>query len=247
MVTFRIDDIGASSKYYNQHGEKTFFWKGIPFFYFPLANFWFFKRMRPFKKWGHYEELTVHEWQEILAVFKENNIVPIIAITAAWVDAHNTLIPFPEKFPQQAALLKEAFLKNEIIIANHGLTHCIVGRHLPRFFGSNRKFHREFWPKLEQSVHTEHIQKSQVILEGYFEKMIEIFVPPGNVWSKKTYQALRETHIKTIIANHYLLDSDEPLQDIEFKDDTYIFFNFHDRELKLYGKEWLKEKINSYS
>lgn len=246
MVTFRIDDIGASSKQYNQHGKKTFSWKGIPFFYFPLANFWFFKKIKPFKKWGVYEELGAGEWQNILAVFKEKNIIPIIAITAAWADDHNILIPFPEKFPQQAALLKEAFLQNEIIVANHGLTHCVIGKHLPLLFKSNRKFHREFWPYLNDKVHEEHILKSQDILEKYFEKPIEIFAPPGNVWSKKTYQAIKNTNIRKVISKRYMLDCSKPMDGIEFINDKN-YFNFHDRELKLHGKEWLKKKINLYS
>jgi hypothetical protein len=207
-----------------------------------LANFWFFKRTRPFKKWGPYEELTSDEWQTFLDIFKKNDIVPIIAVTACWVDEKNNLIPFPEKFPQEAAILKKAFLSDEIIIANHGLTHCIVGKHLPRLFSSNRQFHREFWPYLKQAWHTEHIRKSQNILENYFGRPIEIFVPPGNVWSKKTYQAMKNTSLKKVISNKYMLDYDEPMDGIEFIDDK-DYLNFHDRELKLFGIPWLLNKI----
>ncbi len=59
-ITFRIDDIGASTKQFEQYGR----WK--------FANFWFLKRIWPFKKWGPYQELTDKEWQEILAVFKKH-------------------------------------------------------------------------------------------------------------------------------------------------------------------------------
>jgi len=242
-MIIRIDDIGASTKKFNQHGKKLFKWKDFPVFYFPLANFWFFKRIWPFKEWAPYGELTKGEWEVLLKIFKESNMKPIIAITACWVDEKNNLIPFPEKFPEEADILKRAFKNDEIIIANHGLTHCVVGKHLPNFWKSNRQFHREFWPYLDEKIHNEHIMKSQEILEKYFEKPIEVFVPPGNVWSKKTYEALKETNIKKVMSKNYMLDSNEKMETIDFIDDKKDFFNLHDMELKVYGPKWLKEKI----
>lgn len=243
MSTFRIDDVGASTKYYNQHGKKVFKWRGLPIFYYPLANVWFFKRAWPFKQWAPYEEITKEEWLSFLEIFASYNIAPIISITAAWVDKSSVLAPFPEKFPGQAGVLKEALQRDRIVVANHGLTHCVVGEHLPRFWRSNRKEHREFWPHLPQEVHTEHILRSQEILEGFFERPITLFVPPGNVWSQKTYQALLKTNIKKVISGRYMMDSNQPMQGIEFVSDRQGFFNFHDRELKLHGKEWLLLKM----
>ncbi|MCL5010727.1 MAG: polysaccharide deacetylase family protein, partial [Patescibacteria group bacterium] len=179
-MTFRIDDIGASSKRFEQHGR----WR--------IGNFWFLKRLWPFKKWGPYKELTAGEWERILSVFEKQGIIPIVAITACWVEKDGSSIPFPEKFPQEAEILKRAFSTNKIIVANHGLTHCVVGKHLPKFAESNRRFHREFWPDLSRETHTGHVVKSQEILENFFEKPITIFVPPGNVWSKKTCEALQK-------------------------------------------------------
>jgi len=231
MIVFRIDDIGASSKLYNQHGR----WR--------IGSFWFLKRIWPFKKWGPYKELTVGEWKDILNVFVEHQVVPILAITAVWVERDSSLTPFPEKFPEQAKFLKQAFLNNKIVIANHGLTHCVVGKHLPRFFSSNRKYHREFWSYLPQSIHTEHIIKSQAILEGFLEKQINIFVPPGNVWSQKTYKALKETNIKKVISNRCMADYAEEMEDIEFINDLDDSIVLHDRDLKLKGKKWLNELL----
>ena len=241
-MLFRIDDIGASTKEYNQHGKKLFQWRSIPVFYFPFSDIWFFKRIWPFKKWAPYEELTAEEWQVFLEIFEKNNITPIIAITACWVDEKNILIPFPKKFPEEATALKKAFLNGKIIVANHGLTHCVVGKHLPSYLKSNRKFHREVWPYLDEKIHEEHILKSQSILENFFEKPIKIFVPPGNVWSRKTYQAMRNTSIKKVISNRYMLDCDKSMDGIEFINDKN-YFNFHDRELKLLGTSWLLDKI----
>lgn len=232
MVTFRIDDIGTSSKYYNQHAKKRW------------LNVWFLKRIPPFAKWAVYNELSEGEWQRFLDIFEKHNIKPIISVTACWVDKNSNFIPFPEKFPAQAGLLKKAFLNDKIIIANHGLTHCVVGKHLPRFFGSNRKYHREFWGYLPQRVHNEHIIESQTILENFFGRQIEIFVPPGSIWSVKTYLALKQTNIKKVISKNYMMDSEQDMEGIKFIDDRQDFFNFHDRELKLYGENWLLKKIN---
>lgn len=242
----RIDDIGASTKYYNQHGKKWFRVFGKKIIYFPLANFWFFKRISPFKKWAKYEELTPDEWLDFMKFFKENRIVPIVAVTATWVDDKFNLTPFHEKFPEEARLLKEAFSGGEIIIANHGLTHCIVGKHLPRFFSSNREYHREFYSYLDQSWHHEHIKKSQEILEAFFERPVEIFVPPGNIWSVKTYNAIKETNIKRVMCNKFMEDSDVKLEDLEFIIDGDNQLVIHDRDMKLFGVRWLNSKLKKY-
>jgi hypothetical protein len=63
-MIFRIDDIGASTKHFNQHGQKWFKLFGKKLIYFPLANFWFFKRIPPFRKWAKYDELTALEWKK---------------------------------------------------------------------------------------------------------------------------------------------------------------------------------------
>ncbi len=236
-MRIRIDDIGASTKHFNQHGKKVFRYKGIPFFYFPFANIGFFKRIWPFRGWAKYDELTVEEWQNILVVCEQQRVQPIVAITATWVDEHSRLIPFPEKFPEEAAFLKMAAQNKQIVLANHGLTHCIVGKHLPQFWHSNREMQREFWPESDQSLHDEHIAGAQKILEDFFEMPITIFVPPGNVWGYKTYRALQKTNIRTVISKNYMLDSDAHMEGIEFIDDKHDI-NIHDRELKLYGPQW---------
>ncbi len=243
LPIFRIDDIGASTKYYNQHGQKWFTLFGKRILYFPFSNFWFFKRIKPFRKWAKYEELTKQEWETFLNIFEKHSIVPVVAITATWVDENSNLIPFHEKFPEEAEFLKDAFRDGKVKIANHGLTHCIVGKHQPRFFSSNRKFWREFYPWLDQEIHDTHIQKSQEILENFFEKPITIFVPPGNVWSIKTYNALKKTSVVEVMSARYIQDSDQEMDGISFRKDDDNVFAFHDRELKLFGAKWLLDAI----
>ncbi len=240
---FRIDDIGASTKHFNQHAKKRIRLFGRIPFYVPFANIWFLKRIEPFRGWAKYDELTAGEWRAFLEIFKRHGIIPIIAVTACWVERNGTLVPFPQKFPEEAAVLKEAVVDNRIIIANHGLTHCVVGKHLPRFWGSNRQFHREFLPELSKELHRDHILRSQEILEDFFGRPIKILIPPGNLWSKKTYEALNGTNINTIMCNRYMADSNENMKGITFIPDAEGVIAFHDRELKLYGTKWLLRLI----
>ncbi len=232
-MQIRVDDIGASTKKYNQHI------KSFPFC--SIFDWWPLHILPPFKGWGPYKELTLKEWQEVLDFFEKNNIKPILAITAGWVEKNNTLTPFQEKFPEQARFLKQALKEGKIEVANHGLTHCMVGKHLPKLVGSNRKFHREFWSYLPYETHEKHILASQKILEDFFEKPITIFVPPGNIWSEKTYRVLKKTNLKKVIANRYMQDSEEEMQGVEFIDDKEGFLVLHDKDLKLKLKETLKK------
>lgn len=244
MKVFRIDDIGASTKWYNQHGKKRVRLFGCIPFYFPFANVWFFKRIEPFRGWAPYNEVTAQEWIGFLTLFAQKGIVPIIAITATWVDETGKLIPFSEKFPEQAAVLKQALQKGQIMIANHGLTHCVVGKHLPRFWSSNRAYQREFLPELPEKTHREHIMRAQEILETFFERPITILVPPGNMWSIKTYHALEGTNIDTVMCNRYMIDATTEMEGVTFVPDDATMVVCHDRELKLYGESWLSKKID---
>lgn len=196
------------------------------------------------KHWGPYPELTAQQWPGLLDIFARHNIQPIIAITASWVDKHSQLTPFPQKFSHQARILKQAWQNNLITVANHGLTHCVIGQHLPRLWSDNRSYHREFWPNLPQAIHTKHVLDSQRILEQYFEQPVTKFVPPGNVWSIKTYQALTQTNIKQVICNRYMLDAPQhQMNTIQFIDDRHGYFVCHDRDIILGGPEWLDNTL----
>jgi hypothetical protein len=181
------------------------------------------------------------QWKEVLHRLDSLNVVPLIAITACWVTPDSHLIPFPKKFPQAAVALKKAFQAGTIEIANHGLTHCVVGKHLPRFWSDNRRFHREFWPELPEDVHQSHVVNSQEILESWLEQPVTEFVPPGNVWSIKTYRALTKTNIRRVIANQPMLDAAmQNLQPIAYIDDTSGYRVIHDRDIVLNTTAWRK-------
>lgn len=225
-LALRIDDIGASSKQYEVHSKSR------------LRNIWFLKSPRLFGSWGPYQELTIEQWKEIFDILRKFNAKLTVAVTAGWVEKDNSIIPFPEKFPAQASVLKEALKEGLVEIANHGLTHSVVGRHLPKLFGSNREYHREFWPWLDERVHYEHMEKSQKILQAYFQTPVTILVPPGNVFSDATVKAAEQFGINLI--NCHI--EKERQYSVRILDNDNVFA-FHDRELVIYGIGWLRERL----
>lgn len=226
-IILRMDDVGASSKKYEVY-SKIFF-----------GNFLFLKYYRPFKAMGPYEELTEKNWDEILNILQYFNAKLTIGLTAGWVDKNNNIIPFNEKFPKQAKKILEGVKHNIFEVANHGLTHCIVGEHLPRFFSSNRRFHREFWDFIDQKIHDHHIFESQRILQDWLKENVVSFVPPGNVYSKKTLNSIKKTNIIIINSTQKI---DANYGSLKYIDEQNIF-SFHDKELANYGSSWLKNAI----
>lgn len=215
-IAFRMDDVGASTKKFEVYSKKA------------IGNILFLKYHFPFKAWGPYDELLPEVWDSILRLLFESKARMTVAITASWVEENGALIPFPEKFPAQSKIIKDGLRTGLLEIANHGLTHCIVGKHLPRLFFSNRKYHREFYEYVQESVVQDHLKKSQEILESFFERKIITFTPPGNVCSPFTKNLTSKFGLKIISAK---------------EDNT---FAFHDRDIVLHGTNWLKDKIDNY-
>ncbi len=228
-IALRMDDVGASTKHFEVYSKKIF------------GNFLFLKYLSYFKAWGVYDEISPDMWKEILQILDNEDAKLTIGITATWVERDNTLVPFPEKFPLQADLLKAAEVEGLIEIANHGLTHCVVGNHLPKLFSSNRKFHREFWDWLPEELHKEHIFESQMIFKSWLGKSPIGLIPPGNVYSNATVRASEENGIKYLNSSSSIsIDSH-----INYIDES-IVDAFHDREIVLEGIGWLKSKLNYY-
>lgn len=228
-IIFRIDDIGASSKQFEVY-SKSF-----------IGNFLFLKYLRPFKAWGPYKEISVNLWEEIFKVLDKYKTKATIAITASWVDRNGNLIPYPEKFPKEARVIKEAVKKGIIEIANHGLTHCVEGKHLPRVFLSNRNFHREFWQWVPKETHDSHLKQSQRILEGCFGKVVT-FVPPGNVWTKDTEYAAFKYRIRFLCSRPNLVRTGKKSNGLTYISDSDSFA-IHDRDIVINGINWLDKKI----
>lgn len=232
-LALRIDDIGASSKRYEVYSDYVFKWRKVSI----SANWLFLKYLPLFKKWGPYQEMTVAKWENVLELLESYKAKLTVGVTATWVDGHNTLIPFPEKFPGEAKILKEGLQQGLLEIANHGLTHCVVKDNLfkPRWFSSNRRFHREFWDWVPFEQHEEHIYRSQEILQTYFKTDVVTFVPPGNVFTQMTLKIARRYGLhyvscntpKRLIGAMSVVGNEQVLP-------------FHDRDVILYGIDWLR-------
>ena len=228
-IVLRIDDIGASTKKYEVYSKN------------PVGNILFLKYLDYFKAWGPYTELKPTDWEKIFEILIKKNVLLTVGITASWVNKDSSIIPFPEKFPLQADLLKQALSENIIEIANHGLTHCVVGKHLPKFFFSNRKYHREFWEWIPRDVHFEHLEKSQQIFKNWLNEVPTSLIPPGNVYSTDTLEAAETYGIKLINSYmNYNVKSAVKIVDLNNID------AFHDREIVLDGISWFAQKIDSY-
>lgn len=232
-LILRVDDIGASSKEFEVYSRRL------------IGNFLFLKYIWPFKSWGPYRELTEDEWQVIVKFLSETGFKMTVGITGSWVGADGRLIPFPKKFPNQAKVIKEGVKKGLFEIANHGLTHCVVGKHLPKLFLPNRKFHREFYEFVDDSKQEEHIKKSQDILETFFGIKVVTFVPPGGVWSKATEKISSRYGLKYLCAQEKLVKTGKKSNGLIYVGDE-TSYAFHDRDIVLKGVNRFKDHLLEY-
>jgi len=229
-IALRIDDIGASTKKFEVCSKL------------PFGNFLFLKYLYPFKAWGPYDEINYRKWSQILEILYKYNSKLTVGVTATWVDEKNNLIPFYEKFPKESEILLNGQKNNLIKIANHGLTHCIVGNHLPKLFKSNRNFHREFWDYLDYNIHFENLRKSQKIFSDWIGEMPNLLIPPGNVYSIKTIKSAKKNSIKFINSSK-IINNDS----IEIINIGKVFA-FHDKDIQLTsGLKWLIKILQNYS
>ena len=241
-IALRIDDIGASTKRFEVYSKRKF------------GNFLFLKYLNGFKAWGPYREMSVDEWNEVYKILHRFKAKLTVGITAAWVKRNGELTPFPEKFPDEASILKDGLHEGLLEIANHGLTHCVVGKHLPRLFSSNRQYHREFWESIPREIHFDHLDQSQSILQDYFETRITTLIPPGNVFSNDTVEAAAKYGIERI--NYRKWETSSLKEKIKIINGETISENnlplenvirFHDKEIVLEGVVWLKDKLEAIS
>ncbi|MCK9602783.1 MAG: polysaccharide deacetylase family protein [Candidatus Omnitrophica bacterium] len=246
IAAFRIDDIFAASKVNEAYGKDyiSLGSKSIPVSI--ISNFLFMKYIPGFRKLSPYREISVSEWEGIFAILKNKNARLTVGVTATWVEKDGALIPFFEKFPREAEILRKALRDGIIEIANHGLTHCVIGKHLPRLFSSNRSYHREFWDWIPMEVHREHMKISQELLGKYFGCQILTFIPPGNVWNSNTEKFAFEYGIRYLSGRESLCPSGKISNGLLYIGEANVIA-FHDREIILNGLHWLENliKINA--
>lgn len=251
VVALRMDDVGASSKKYEVY--SNFVWKvsykGQTLRYkgrklkFPVGNWLFLKYLRGLKAWGPYREMTAQEWAAIYRLLEQFEAKLTVGVTAAWVESEQQLIPFPERFPEEASMLKEGVQQGLLEIANHGLSHCVLRKNAfkPKWFRSNREQHREFWDWLPPNVHEEHLRRAQDILQTYFQTQVVTFIPPGNVFADATLEAAQKYGLR------YVSCKTAPgiYQQLRIIGNQRVL-PFHDRDLVLNGVIWLEQLLRQY-
>ena len=244
QTALRIDDIGACSKYYNRRGQV---WWKVGGRYLPLspfANWLFFKRMKPFKRWGVYRELTATDWDGIYSLLRKYQAKITAGVTATWVENDGSLTPLSEKYPDEASRLKEGVEEGLVEIAHHGLTHCIVKDNLykPRSFSSNRYYHREFREWLPEEVIKRHIFEAMDILTSYFKVDIVTFMPPGNVWCEAAEKYAFQAGMRFLSSNEAESPTGKESNGLVYIGNKYLIA-FHDKEIVEHGVSWLERQI----
>ena len=178
MRALRIDDLGASSKAYEQWSRTRW------------ANVGPFKAHWPWKAMGPYRELRADELNRICGMVAEADSRITLAITSAWNDGRWWLgedpIPYRFKFPAQAEVVKRWAERGIVEVANHGWTHT-TRRHIrPRFWRGNRDAHREFTDAEPADGGNNALIWSQEDFVRWLGSLAPtILVPPGFVFHEK--------------------------------------------------------------
>jgi len=240
-VALRLDDVGAASKLHEVYGV-TRIRIGPLALPFP-GNLLFLKYLPPIKRWGPYAELTAAQWEAILRALDDARARLTVAVTAGWVEDGGRIVPFPEKFPEQARVLRDGLSRGALEIANHGYTHCVVqdGLYRPRLFSGNRAFHREFYDWLPEEIHREHLRAAQDILGAWFGERPRTLVPPGNILSPKTVAVAAGVGIRYISC---LGAAGRSGDGVTYVDDAQVLA-FHDRDIALGGMRSLRRVLES--
>lgn len=245
-IALRIDDFFSSAKKYEACGKETVSICGKTISISSLSNFLFMKYLPGIRRRPRCPEMKVPELESLFEIIERNNARVTVGVTASWVEKNGGLVPFFEKFPEQAKFLKEKSQSGIAEIANHGLTHCVVGKHLPHLFRQNRTFHREFWEWVPVHVHKEHVNKAQELLSQYFGCSIVTFIPPGNEWTKNTEIFAYNSGAKYLSSYEHLAPTGEKSNNLTYIGNSRVIA-LHDRDVILNGIHWFENilKINS--
>lgn len=239
MLALRLDDVGACAKQYEVYSEHAW---GVG--RARLSGNWLFlKYLPPFKRWGPYRELTAQEWDAVYDVLRRYHAKLTVAVTAAWVVSERQLIPFPQRFPDEAVVLREGVHEGLIEIANHGLTHCVLKDNAfrPKWMSGNRRYHREFWEWVPSETQETHIARAQEILQGWFGVEVVTFVPPGNVFTPATLQIARRHGLRYLSCHAASLHQ----EDLILIDEERVLA-CHDRDVVLHGVQWLSTQLQRF-
>lgn len=237
VIALRMDDVGASSKRYEVYARPV----PLPGRLSLVGNVGMLKYLPPLRAWGPYRELTAAEWERILEALARHGAKLTVAVTAAWVTANSEIVPFPERFPAQANVIRQGVREERLEVANHGLTHCVVEDRafLPRSMRGNRRYHREFWEWVPERIQREHLARAQSILEGWIGERVVTFVPPGNVFTQVTVAAARDVGLRVLSC----ATTSGMREGVTILSDSAGVHAFHDRDLVLKGVHWLERLL----
>lgn len=227
-VALRLDDVGAAAKRHEVYGRTRL--GPVPF----PGNWLFLKRLPGIKRWGPYREMDAAEWDRVLVLLEGAGARLTVAITAGWVESDARVVPFPQKFPAEAAAIRHGLGRGLLEVANHGYTHCVLrGRAFrPRAFASNRAYHREFLESVPVVEQREHLARAQAILEDYFATRVVTFVPPGNAFTRATATMAVEHGLRFLSCRDASRYGAVP--GLTFVDGEHVV-DLHDRDIVLGG------------
>ena len=245
-IALRMDDVFSSTKKFEIYGKDVIKFLGRTWPVTRISNFLFLKYCPGLRDRLPYRELRAREWEQIINLLSEYKAKLTVGVTAAWVNFSGEKIPFFKKFPDEAAVLKRGVAQGVLEIANHGLTHCVVGEHRPRLFSSNRLSHREFWAWIPADTHRTHLQVSQQYFKDYFSHNIVTFVPPGNVWTADTERFAQEAGLRYLSSTEALTPTGKMSNGMSYVGDSRVVL-FHDWDLVRKGVGWFRALLESYS
>jgi hypothetical protein len=221
----RIDDIGASTKQFERHSTK---FKG-------LINVGPLKNRQFFGDWGPYDEITPSILGEFIRFVKSDqfsNPVVILGITASYVNYDGSLITFDKYAPNLYKYILELEAMGNVVIGCHGLTHCVLKnkKFRPKFWGSNRIYHREFHDWLPRETLSNHLYMATSILRSIF-KDVSVIIPPGNLLNQYTLDVAENLDYKFLSTEDNVINSLNLSKIQPIKNDTCL--RIHDRELAI--------------
>jgi peptidoglycan/xylan/chitin deacetylase (PgdA/CDA1 family) len=92
-------------------------------------------------------------------------------------------------------------------------------------------------------MHYNNLARAKAILEDAFETKVDTLVPPGNVFSDDTLMVAAELGFRVVNCQTDRRDTLEGLRVIGNEN----VVTFHDREIVLFGKEWLRSTLERNS
>lgn len=189
LNVIRIDDLNACTAIFHRHCKI-----GV-MRYFPFYSHRYFGG-----RWAPYPQLSVGELENFLTEVFDRGFKVQLGITPFFAKNEHEFIPFHENLPHIYEFIIKNLKKNNMLeIGTHGFSHAVTeGNRYKKYYLYNTKiYHREFWPWVPYEVQFKKIELGAAYMKRYFGN-IELFIPPGNVFTSTTCKILRNFSYKRI-------------------------------------------------